>query len=106
MLCVVVGYIVLNLVYAIVIFMMQKLGVTIQPCTNKDDQFPQRFVLRNVRTKGSCSTAHTDTHNEILVPYEDSIKKLACYVMDVKKLISLQLDHDRELRFSILILKI
>lgn len=96
--CVVIGYIMLNFVCVVVTFMMQKLGDTVQPCKNEnDEQLPERVVLDGVSIKGSCSAAHTDTHEEISVPSEDSIRQLICHLMDVKDLIPLQLEHDWEL---------
>lgn len=65
--------------------MIQRLSGTVQPCTNEDDdQFPERVVVGAANIRESCSTVHTDIHNEILVPSEDSIKQVVCHIIDEK----------------------
>lgn len=88
----------LSLLCVVVIFKTQTLRGIVQPCTNEGgDQFPERVVAGGASTRGSCSVVHIDIYNEILVPYEDSIKQVVCHIMDNKQLVPLQLDHDREL---------
>lgn len=84
--------------YVVVIFMMQRLGGTVQPCTNEDDDhLLERVIVGGESIRESCSSSHTDIHSEILVSSEYSIRQLVCHVMDKKQLIPTQLDHDREL---------
>lgn len=63
---------------SVVLFMMQKLAlmnVIVQPSTNEDDEIPLRVVLGGANMKGGCSTAHTHTQNEMMVPPNDSLRK-------------------------------
>lgn len=69
----------------VVVFMMQKLthmSVNVQPSTNVDDEFSEKVVLGGVSTKGRCSAAHTQ--NETTVPSNNLLRKLVCFIMDVK----------------------
>lgn len=62
----------LNMFCVAVIFMMQKLDGTVQPYTNEDDdQFPKIVVVGCASTRESCSNAHTNIHNDILVSSQD-----------------------------------
>lgn len=53
-----------------------------QPGINKDDEFHDKVDLGGASIKGSCSVAHTQ--NELAVPFDDSLRKLICFIMDVK----------------------
>lgn len=69
----------------VVIFIMRRLGSTLQLCTKEDDdQLSERVVLGCASTKVIFPSAHTDTHNEIMVPSKDSIRQLVCHVIDKK----------------------
>ena len=70
------------------------MGETIQLIINEDDELPERVILDGARTKGICSATHIHTQNEMTVRFEDSLRKLTCFIMDLQELIPLQLEHD------------
>ena len=70
------------------------MGINVQTITNEDDELPERVILDGVSTKGICSATHIHTQNEMTVRFEDSLRKLTCFIMDLQELIPLQLEHD------------
>lgn len=57
-----------------------------------DDELPEKVLIGGASIKGSCSAAHTQ--NEMVVPSGDLLRKLVSFIVDVKELIHLQLEHD------------
>lgn len=85
-----------NMTYGscIVEFVMQKLepmGITILPSSNVDDQLSQKAGLGGVSIKENCSAS--PTQNETVNPSDDLLRKLVCFIMDIKEPIPLKLEQ-------------
>lgn len=80
----------INSVYAlcvVVAHMMQKsapMGVTVQPDINEDNEIPEGVLLGGASIKVNCSSTHIHIQNDTKVLYDDSLRKLVCFIMGLK----------------------
>lgn len=75
----------------------KKLADELEAQKKEMNELVKRVILDGASTKGICSATHIHTQNEMTVRFDDSLRKLTCFIMDLKELIPLQLEHDREI---------
>lgn len=63
------------------------MGVTVKPVTNEVNELSKRVILGGAITKGSCSTTHYHTQNEMTIFSNDSIRKLVIFIIYRKYLL-------------------